>query len=55
MLRHVVLLKWSRVLEADELEEIGRLLDTLASSAPSIGVSVTARTSGCHPAKVTMR
>jgi Stress responsive A/B Barrel Domain len=36
MLRHVVLLKWSRELEAGELEEIGRLLDTLASSAPSI-------------------
>ncbi len=36
MLRHVVLLKWSRELEPGELREIGRLLDTLGSSAPSI-------------------
>jgi hypothetical protein len=36
MLRHVVLLKWSRELERGEFEEIGRLLDTLGSAAPSL-------------------
>jgi Stress responsive A/B Barrel Domain len=36
MLRHVVLLKWSRELESDERQEIRQLLDTLGSSAPSI-------------------
>jgi hypothetical protein len=36
MFRHVVLLKWSRELERDELEKIRGLLDVLGSTAPSI-------------------